>query len=214
MDLHNTDQHRFKRRRFKRSVVVLLLLASVGMLLWVTKEIHHAAKQRKAIGVIRKLGGTTLYDWQLIGQSEPPGPNSLRTLLGVDFFANVAKVNLSNTRVTDAELEILTDLPQLVMLRLDNTQVTDAGLKYVGRLRQLCVLWLSNTKISDTGLEYLKGLKKLQILLLGDTQITDTGLKYIEGLDQLEILWVRGTHVTHDGLKKLQHTLPDCNTIK
>jgi hypothetical protein len=196
-----------------RTLFVLVLLTSLGGI-WIRVKTRTAERQQKAAEVIRELGGTSLYDWQLDGRAEPPGPAWMETLLGVNLFTSVAKVSFSATRVTDSDLSCLRDVPDLVMLRLDDTQVTDAGLEHIGALKQLCVLWLSNTKISDAGLKQLIGLRNLQLLMLSDTQITDVGLEIISEMSELEFLSVGNTLVTHDGISKLRQALPDCGVIQ
>jgi len=60
---------------------------------------------------------------------------------------------------------------------LSNTQVTDADLEHLKGVTSIHSLKLSNTQVSDAGLEHLKGLTDLIILDLRDTQVTDEGIK-------------------------------------
>ena len=67
-------------------------------------------------------------------------------------------------------------MPHLEKLQLSNTKITDAGLKYLRGLTQLQVLVLENTSITDAGLEYLESLTQLKLLgMAGDTGITRWG---------------------------------------
>jgi len=60
---------------------------------------------------------------------------------------------------------------------LSNTQVTDADLEHLKGVTSIHSLELSNTQVSDAGLEHLKGLTDLIILDLRDTQVTDEGIE-------------------------------------
>jgi len=65
-------------------------------------------------------------------------------------------VNLSNTKVTDADLAQLEGVVRIKNLRLENTQVTDAGLEHLSGLTNLTSLDLRNTRVSDEGIKNLK----------------------------------------------------------
>jgi hypothetical protein len=178
-----------------------LLLAAVALLAvpctWFAVRTQQAKRQREAAAAIRKLGGNV--EW-----SNPSGPAWLRSLLGDDYFEHVEDVDLEGTRVTDAGLETLKELNQLVTLALGNTKITDAALENLEGLNRLEALDLSATKVSDAGLERLKGMRKLQDLTLWGSQVTDAGLEHLKGLDQLQTLDLRFTEVTDAGLEHLQ----------
>jgi len=134
-------------------------------------------------------------------------------------------LDLSGTKITDAGLEHLKDLPQLQTLDLSGTKVTDAGLERLQGLRQLQELGLSGTEVTDAGLEHLRGLPELEKLCfwatgaglkhlsglprlreldLGGTKVTDAGLEHLKDLCQLQTLDLSGTKVTDAGLEHLQ----------
>ena len=58
--------------------------------------------------------------------------------------------------------------------------MTDAGLEHLKGLSQLLALHLDGTQVTDAGLEHLKGLTQLQVLNLGNTQVTDAGVKDLQ----------------------------------
>ena len=64
----------------------------------------------------------------------------------------------------------------LVEIDLSETKVTDDDLRLVSQLAELRTLNLHRTGISDAGVEHLVGLKHLTTLTLGDTRITNAGL--------------------------------------
>lgn len=117
--------------------------------------------------------------------AQAPGPGWLRRVLGADLFADVVRVNLDSTDVTDAQLECLENLPQLRWVNLFNTRITNAGLKHLQRLRHL------------------------ERLELGGTQVTDAGAEYLDGLPNLQSVYA--TDVTEKGMERLHHTCPQLN---
>jgi len=117
--------------------------------------------------------------------------------------APVVKVDLHGTDVTDADLALLTSLPELTSLDLRLTKVTDAALEHVATLHELRFLNLFRTGITDAGLEKLSGLVRLETLLVGGTGVTDRGLAALKSLSRLRKLSVFDTRVTDAGLKSL-----------
>jgi hypothetical protein len=96
-------------------------------LAWFALKIRKAERQRQAVEAIRKTGGVVVYDYEfevfanrlaeakLLGvdmnygpnEPEPPAPEWLRGLLGVDFFSDVAVVDLTRTHATKEGIEEL-----------------------------------------------------------------------------------------------------------
>ena len=199
---------------FQFSIRSLLLLTVVVAIAcsWLAAERQQARKQEAAVEAIKELRGSVWYDyqwdvstaWITVNHEEPPGPTWLRTLLGNDFFANVAYVALPSPQVTDAGLEHLKRLSQLQWLQLARTQVTDAGLEHLKGLSGLQMLDLNDTKVTDAGLEHLKGLSRLRWLGLFNTRVTDAGLEHLKGFSELRSLGLRGTKVTDAGLKHVK----------
>jgi Leucine-rich repeat (LRR) protein len=126
-------------------------------------------KPEPAIAKVQELGGTVEVDDQ--------SPRKL-----------VIKVDLYETKVADADLEILAGLTHLRELRLSRTDITDAGLKHLKGLIELQYLNISHTKITDAGLEQLKDLTGLQTLHITNFSVTDAGLKHLKGLVDLRYL--------------------------
>jgi hypothetical protein len=223
------------RRRFQFSIRALLLLVAVVAVpcSWMMVELKEA-KEQEAVAKLDGAWAFYDWQVDANGDqlrfAEPPGPTWLRRLLGDDFLANVVwlrpdgtatdvdmevehikalaglkGLDLSQTQVTNAELELLMEsLPQLHDLSLGGTQVTSAGLKNLNRLTQLQGLWLVGTGVTDAGLEQLKGLTQLKQLNLMFARVTDAGLNNLEGLKQLQKLDLSNTQVTDDGLEHLK----------
>jgi hypothetical protein len=174
-----------------RTLLVVTTLCAVACS-WLGVKLQQARRQREAVEVIVKLGGSVAYDWEydangLKLNAKPPGQGGLPGLLGDDFFQTVRVVNLARTQATDASLE------------------------HLSGLRQVQYLTLGGTKVTDAGMERLVGLSQLHWLFLDDTQVTDAGLAHLECLSQLQRLILDGTKVSDAGVKKLQAALPNCS---
>ena len=204
------------RRRFQlgiRSLLAQVICVAIPCS-WLAVRIQQARKQKEVVEAIVKeggeVGGEVLYDYQVdasgryIQGAQPPGPAWLRKLLGDDFFIHVIEVNVSKTRVRDANLEHFKGLTTLESLFLGRTQVTDAGLEQLKGLTQLKGLNLLGTQVTDAGLEHVARLFHLEHLSVGDTQVTDAGLERLKGLTQLKSLYLSDTQVTDAGLERLK----------
>lgn len=103
-----------------------------------------------------------------------PGGNPLVVLAEVK--EQVVWLNLSRTRITDADLEAVGALPNLIRLRLDQTEITDAGIAKLTGLDKLEYLNLYGTKVSDASIETLKQFSQLRKLYLWQTDVTAEGV--------------------------------------
>lgn len=110
----------------------------------------------------------------------------------------------------DAQLSALTSFaPQVAWLDLSDTRVTDAGLAVVAQLVHLTRLHLEQTGVGDGGLVHLKGLRYLEYLNLYGTAVTDAGLDPLAALPELKRLYLWQTAVTEDGLRRFREQRPD-----
>ncbi len=96
-------------------------------------------------------------------------------------------------------LEHLAALSKLVLLELSGP-LEDPGMKGLGRLVGLRTLRLSHPQIDDRIAPELSQLTALEWLDLGHTQITDEGLEGLARLTRLRTLHLHHTRVTNRGL--------------
>jgi hypothetical protein len=221
-----------RRRWFQyslRSLIVLMLLASIGMT-WLVAIKKLADRQGASVKAFQKDGGTVFYDYEVdssgaaIPSAQPPGPSWLRKLLGDDFFRTVIGVGVKTPRdmelvgdfgelrlvsayhvpLRDTDLKSLRELHQLKTLVLDNTNVSDAVLENIKGLSLLEQLALGATGVTDARLEKLSGLTRLQGLDLYECKITDAGLICLLKFSRLQILTLHHTKITDAGLKQLK----------
>jgi hypothetical protein len=130
-----------------------------------------------------------------------------------DETGRIIAVDLAQTSVTDADLDALTQLPQLRELNLRETLVSDAGVAAVTRLEDLEFLGLTGTLVTDAGLVHLPVLHQLRFLTLGHTIVTDAGLDVLAGCERLEAINLKGTAVTAEGIARFQAARPDCRVV-
>jgi mono/diheme cytochrome c family protein len=122
--------------------------------------------------------------------------------LRVDF-------SLGGKDVTDDDLVILKDMPNLVELDLGGTKVTDKGLEHLAGLTNMVRLHLERTAITGSGLVHLKDMAKLNYLNLYGTQVTDEALEPLKGLPKLRKLYLWQAQVTGEGAAKLKEAIAE-----
>ncbi|MHC4401889.1 MAG: choice-of-anchor C family protein, partial [Planctomycetota bacterium] len=191
--------------------------------------------------------GTVLYDsasgqtWMLVPYKEKAawlpvehaGPIDRLRELGARVSVKdgiVREVDLTDSTITDADMEIFSSLsslehlilngcPQLTDaglvhleglaklkgLGLERANVTDAGLSNLSTLIELDYLSLNGTRVGDAGLKHLSGLTNLGVLYLCDTDTADAGLASLGSMSKLQWLDLRGTKVTDAGLAHLSN---------
>lgn len=173
----------------KYCVGVLLGTAVLGLILFGVNAAKIAETQR-AIDAVQHLGGVVYHsdlcyrDGRLYGPLIPLDAPGWRTrcarAIGPEWFFDVVHVDFMGYRkdsvVTDRDLAILREFPNLLYLNLAGTEITDEGLKHVAGLTKLRILNLWGTAVTDAGLGHLAGLKRLKIVDIDDTYVTGQGV--------------------------------------
>jgi hypothetical protein len=139
----------------------------------------------QAIAFIERLGG---HVERQTGGQDPP-------VIGVD---------LHKSRVSDDDLAVVRNFPQLQRLNLYGTNVTGPGLMNLQGLRALQLLNLNDTAIGDVALANIRDLPALKELNLRNTRVTDRGLANLQTVPALERLALRGPGITDAGLASLR----------
>ena len=200
-----TDSEGFMNRLVVLMRVLGLSLA-VGASSWAAEA---NPEQTKAIAEIEKLGGQVTLDEKspdkaVIGVDLTKTKVTDAELVHFKGLTNLQRLVLSNTKVTGVGLQHLKGLTRLETLNLTGSEATDAGLEYLKGLTNLQQIFLSLTKVTDTGLKHLKELANLRVLCLYSTEVTDGGLEHLKGLTKLQTLDLTNTKVTGAGLKYLK----------
>jgi len=217
------------RRQFFRYSLRAMLLLITGVCLLLGCLVNKAHEQRKAVAFVRQAGGFVIYSYQSEGANafllEPklPGPNWLRSLIGIDFFSDVSTVYLRNTQVDD--VTPLASFRKLEFLDLSNTQVKN--LRPLAQLERLELLHLGNTQVRDVEpLQTLTHLKHLYLnntplvdvaplaeltnlidLHLSDTQVSN--VVPLVNLTRLTDLNLTNSPITDESLQQLRQALPN-----
>lgn len=230
------------RRRLRRclqfSLGTLLLLVTICGI-WLGIYADRAHKQKAATEAIIRLGGYVSV--------APYGPQCLRGLLDDSFTTTITEVTMRGAldserswsapvrkpgdwcNLTDEDLQIFENLPELRQLdlsytilcpgslrhlatlkeleslRLPLTRITDDDLGHLARLTNLGHLQISFNSITSDGLRHLRGLRRLKWLDLSGTKVDDKGMKYLEGLPALRTVCLYGTEITAHAIEGLSH---------
>jgi hypothetical protein len=169
------------RRQVQFGLRTLLAFVTLCALVcsWMAVRLREARRQAVAVAAIRE-DGDVRYDWQMDDNHQPlpnplpPGPEPLRKLLGLDFFAKVIEVhfgvvgllgigdkNFDMNPGNDTQMEVLQGLPDIRFFYQgyfyrevegeEGEEMTDAGLAHLQGHTQLEELRLSYTHVtSDT----------------------------------------------------------------
>lgn len=115
----------------------------------------------------------------------------------------VRELKLPGSKVTDAGLKSLPDLPALAELDLSGTQITDDGLAPIANCPALETLALSGTKVTGRGLSEVAKNKTIRSLLVNNCSFEVSAFAAIGAMSQLEELSFSQTVVPVDGCKFL-----------
>lgn len=85
---------------------------------------------------------------------------------------HVVWLNLANSQVSDQQLKMLAQFPNLLKLRLEKNPISDQGIEHLTQLNQLTYLNLYRTNITDNSLSTLATLPNLTQLYTGETQVS------------------------------------------
>ncbi|NLU31443.1 MAG: hypothetical protein GXX04_02310 [Clostridiaceae bacterium] len=134
---------------------------------------------RDALGITRYSLEMSKYDMAEVTELDLSGYD-IENIEEIVYFKNLAKLNLSNNRISD--ISLLKELKKLRELDLSGNMISDisplGGMKY---MRKLC---LSENRISD--ISVLKGMPILDVLDLSGNDISD--ISSLEGLKDLKEL--------------------------
>jgi Leucine-rich repeat (LRR) protein len=118
---------------------------------------------------------------------------------------DLKRLDLSLTRISDRGLRALKTAPAIEDLNLYFAeQISDEGASVVRNWKHLKRLNLRGTKITDSMLEFLAAVPTIEWLDIGWAQITDTGLDRLTALTHLRWLTMGGNKLTDTALQFLR----------
>jgi hypothetical protein len=165
------------------------------------RVVHFPSNRSMGKLYVRSREAAPEENWEEFGEAQGKVTVPAKKDLRLDVSTE-ASINLSSLAALNSD--------DLQSLDLSSTRVSNAELEHIQGLASLRELFLSCTEISDTGLLHLKNLHELELLDLEDTQITDAGLVHLQKLTRLETLQLTDTQVSEVGVAELQHVLPRC----
>ncbi|MCC7292118.1 MAG: hypothetical protein IT449_08680 [Phycisphaerales bacterium] len=151
-------------------------------------------------GLARLAERTKLAELLLRGNQHLAESDALRVLTPLKALA---RLDLSESNVSDAALAPLAELTRLEILDFSKTGLTDEGLRKLAKLRWLTRVNLTGTKVSSSSLPVLAEFRTLETLLLGGTGVGDEGLEALGKLTALRTLSLASTKVTDAGVARL-----------
>src|SRR5207237_1358568 len=152
-----------RRRRWGqfslRTLMIVLMIAAIPCA-WVGRRISRHQRQVRAADAVAELGGHAYFSdvcyedgTPHMSPQENESPSWLTSLLrsaGFDRTYNVVHVDFrsgpNKSRITDGDLAILADFPELMYVDLSDTNITDAALRSVASLKNLQTLVLRRTQ--------------------------------------------------------------------
>ena len=121
-------------------------------------------------------------------------------LEAIKGMGNLVHLDLYETSISDAALEHVRSLPKLEVLDVSQTSIGDAGLEKIGGMTSLKRLELYKSKVTDAGMKHLGKLTLMRIDL-SETAVTDLGMSDVAKIAGLQRLHLRGTKITEKGLE-------------
>lgn len=136
------------------------------------------------------LSREVLLELEALGFDATPISETV-THLDIDFY------RLGSENISDQHIQaLLKARDHIAWLNLGNSGLTDAQLETIGQLPNLLKLDVSNNPVTDTGISALTPLSRLQTLNLHHTKITDHALPVLDQLTTLEQANLWATSVT------------------
>ena len=101
---------------------------------------------------------------------------------------NITWLNLGNTNLQDAHLEIIGQFPNLTRLRVDRNPITGSQLSHLTPLKNLESLNLYQTEVNDSIIDELSKMKGLKTVFLWQTRVSRQGVAQLaNALPEMEI---------------------------
>jgi energy-coupling factor transporter ATP-binding protein EcfA2 len=111
----------------------------------------------------------------------------------------------------DTVISLLSGVGKVGALNLSGTKITDAALAQLKELPDLKSLDLSATDITNQGIDHISEMSQLTHLVLNDTMITEAALPLLEKLVNLKTLDLSHNRINQASVGQLRRKLPDCS---
>jgi hypothetical protein len=124
----------------------------------------------------------------------------------------ITSLKVEGDQVTDADMAMVKDLPQMTGVTVSAEKVTPAGIAHLRGLPNLTWVTFEGRAATDAWLAALKPLR-LHALVLDGTAITAAGLRHLREFPTLEILYLWRQPVAGGALEHLKE-LPNLKTLE
>lgn len=131
-------------------------------------------------------------------------------IIPVTRNSNYLSVNfITVDTITYKEISLLGSLKkQLIWLNLSDKKISDSMLTVISQLTNLTRLQLDNTLITDKGLGHLQSLTNLQYLNLVGTKVTKNGVIQLKDLPRLQAIYLYKTFISSADWGTLKNNFP------
>ena len=195
----------FPHLRFgMRTLLILTVLVAIPSA-WLGKHWLRTRVQRPIVAKIIANGGNVTYDYQYDGDNydfnkSPPGWESIRSLLGDDFFACVIQASCGfNSKPGPLSIHF-EDLNELRGLNLEASKFDDQTIARLASLKKLEGLGLHNLKFKPETLKKLTTCPALTQLTLQGTELTNEHLRELINFPRLTYFQFINSPLDDDGL--------------
>jgi hypothetical protein len=94
-------------------------------------------------------------------------------------LTTIRRLNLAGSEIGSADLDLLSQLPDLEHLLVGGTMIDDGAMRSANAFSNLKVLDLSETRISDASLSQIAQMESLEWVNLYKTRVSDQGLRQL-----------------------------------
>lgn len=206
-----------RRLRFRYTLRTLVaLFFCVGAVMgWLARQHRQIQRERAALVEIRDIQAkmtapTAPMDaWikdpldvesvQLPWWLAWDGDRDFERVIGVGFtFGWYDEQMDPETEISDREMRLIADCPNIKRLEIPHSEVGDAGLAHLASLEYLEKLDLSATKITDRGLRHLAQMRGLKELKLNHMDLSGAGIQHLARCPRLGSLEVYQRSISSD----------------
>ena len=103
---------------------------------------------------------------------------------------------------------------RVVRIILRGSKVSDEQLDHLTDLEHLRHLYLDDSEISNDGLVKISALPTIEMLSIRNTQVDDECISSIAKLQSLRWLYISQTGLTQRGIRKLRKALPNTRIVE
>tara|TARA_Y100001934_G_scaffold157206_1_gene188197 strand:+ start:2449 stop:3159 length:711 start_codon:yes stop_codon:yes gene_type:complete len=114
----------------------------------------------------------------------------------------VSTIHIDQLPITDADLELIRNNPDITNLLLDESSLTDAGMKTIASLPNLIHLRV-RSQVSNACIEDLLTIPGLQFLNLPFADFTDQGIAQLAKHPKIQLLRLRSPQLTDESMTSI-----------